>query len=611
MGFLGRSLSGISSRTSLGLVSSRIRLLPRLSQRSTSDLASTPSTSELIPPFPPSPSPSSSLPPSSTSRNPTPVSPSLTSRTPLASEFAFPLVFQHPNHPQPFAMLHDVKLAKETRLSLTEGVDYATSVARRQIASRLSSPDRRIVARARLTSQIAKIVRQQKHELAIFGAISTKTHVDKSYLSLGIVVEDESRSSEDILAGLVEPLRSAGLTVTTPRPSLLRCETVISPTESEFTVAFVSVQSPQDLVLNSLVASYTALSPDVLAPLVRAVTAIGPGKEFVHNDTHRNQMLSFLCIAYLQSLSSPLLPNLQSKDLIAKLNPPPSEAALPVRRTHVGLETVDTTFVSIGLTPPLREKLGWKQGTEADREFARDWVGKGKGGPPLKDLLRGFYMVYGGKAREMFDWDTGVVSVSSGGLKMRHDVKGNRSWSRGTLVVQHPFVETINLTSEVKEGPDQIDAMFHRCLQDELLRDDAPPLEMYMYKYRNHSNPSRPSPPQVKTPTRPARGSPVPLSSKSTLPSSLPTRGSAQQGYRVVFENLPPSFDLSTFDRFLQSAKLQFDGPAALASPEDGSVVGEIVVKDLEGVEAATKLNQMRVYGQLISVKLSPSTPSS
>lgn len=158
-------------------------------------------------------------------------------------------------------------------------------------------------------------------------------------------------------------------------------------------------------------------------------------------------MLSFLCIAYLQSLSSPLLPNLQSKDLIAKLNPPPSEAALPVRRTHVGLETVDTTFVSIGLTPPLREKLGWKQGTEADREFARDWVGKGKGGPPLKDLLRGFYMVYGGKAREMFDWDTGVVSVSSGGLKMRHDVKGNRSWSRGTLVVQHPFVETIVRTS--------------------------------------------------------------------------------------------------------------------------------------------------------------------
>lgn len=158
-------------------------------------------------------------------------------------------------------------------------------------------------------------------------------------------------------------------------------------------------------------------------------------------------MISFLCIAYLQSLSTPLLPNLQSKDLISKLNPPSSQCSLPVRRNHIGKETVDTTFVYIGVIPPLKEKLGWEQGTEADREFAREWVGKGKDSPPLTDLVRGFYFVYGGKARSMFDWDTGVVAVRYGGLRIRERVDGCLSWSKGSLVIQHPFVDTIVRTS--------------------------------------------------------------------------------------------------------------------------------------------------------------------
>ncbi|KAL7409466.1 hypothetical protein BDY24DRAFT_444873 [Mrakia frigida] len=650
---LGRLRFGIGSHTSVGLI--RSTPIYRLSKRSTSELvepsssSSTSSSSSSLPSSLSSVSSSSpqSLPPPIPSQNPLLTTHPLPSSPSHLRQLPVPLVFQHPNYGQPCPLLSGLEMAKNTRLQL-----HSATPIHRKRSLRLSSTDRTLNDRAGLARKISEVVRQLGMELAITGAISTRTDVDRSNLALGLVPKDGTQDSitTSQLVGLVEPLRSVGLKVALVGEgdhSTLNITSSLSGNSTFKTVAFLSIPSTSALLINSLIASYTALSPNILVPLIRAVTAIGPGPEFMHAESHRTRNLCLLCIAYLQSLSTPLLPNLQSTDLIAKTQPPSSRTLLPVRLDHPH-EMVNTPFVPVGLARSLQEKLGWKE----DQKFVEEWT-FGKESPPLKDLVRGFYLLYGGSIPSMFNWTSGVVSVQDGGLKDRSKTEGHEKWERSSSVVLHPFLRRFNLAQKTEDT--ELNAVFLRCLEDDLLQPDTPPLEDFLFPPKPPSpikplpsnqprsvsprSPRRPVPPQflLKRPAPPPpplrlsspipspppprqarKGTPAPefkaidLFALSKQPGSTPTSSSASkpvrpQRFEVTFENLHSSFDAPTLTRFLQAVGVTLLKKPIVTTLQSGAMVGKAWRLTEEEMRAMKSMDGRIVYGLPLRVEVKPS----
>ncbi|KAL7415645.1 hypothetical protein BDY24DRAFT_381768 [Mrakia frigida] len=484
----GLSLARLSLRSSPPSVSSSS---PSTLLRQTRWTSSSPSPGSSSVEAPTTPAPSTEIASEATDAPEVDSSPPTATSTPSAKPKRrlgppFPAIIRLPPHHETFdwasslsrgnSMQQQMKSDSES-LKLSPEDEKANLRLRKYFYHRVGTSAPVALARRELvvaTKKAVESVLDKNSSLVVLGSVAQETDVNASITRLGIVVRALAASEPetpqeriDVLKTLIEPLKASGIQASfSLKGEMLECmytqpnSRFENPPRPLLTLGFADKNT---IYKNALYASYSALSPAVLVPLIRSVTGVELRLPTASVDLE--ELRTILCISYLQSLPSPpLLPSLQRVALVRGFNVPRRSLWQSVlvdgEKTS---KQVEITFVPIGVSPSILERTGWMNGQQ-EVEFVRRW--RSLDAPAMSELVAGFFHWYGGGVpASTFSWETHAVSVR--GPVLRTELP---QFENDAVVVLDPANPGVNLFAKYKKSSGiNLSSAFMKCLGDRLI----------------------------------------------------------------------------------------------------------------------------------------------